>query len=399
MDLPSDMECTVCHGHFDRPKLLPCGHLLCRDCLVAWLKSQPEANCPLCRCAIVAADPAAAEADERKGFEDKVEEEIIADSFPTDSAMAALVVAARRLSEESQCCVCEQVAAVSVCLDCDDLFCGSCSAVHRKQSATRGHEVRDLTGLTATTLAAHRVGTCPDHPCLRSDLYCPSHDVCVCQSCAVTDHRRCPDVTRLAAKMAETRAVLADLVRSLSEGEAELERSVQLLDQNLRDSERHARDALARIEELCDRLDSAVKACRRRLEELALSQRDEVKAVTQERKTQLLRRRGKLTSHKVVAMRVQEMAVPDCFDSMATVLTARVHDLDRSSTLPDDFKVVSVAGFTIDLEIVSSIEEKLSSLGQVMRVPVDAPPARTYAEVRQLSVSCSTQKLDPFVQA
>ena len=44
-DEPSYMECTVCHEHFTLPKLLPCGHLLCRHCLVTWLKSQPEVSC------------------------------------------------------------------------------------------------------------------------------------------------------------------------------------------------------------------------------------------------------------------------------------------------------------------------------------------------------------------
>ena len=125
LDEPSNMECTVCHEHFTLPKLLPCGHLLCRHCLVSWLKSQPEANCPLCRCAIV--DP-----KERKGrsLED------IADGFPTDLAMAALVEADRLLSKQHVCCVCVNVAAVSLCLTCGDMFCQSCSTLHKKQSVT-----------------------------------------------------------------------------------------------------------------------------------------------------------------------------------------------------------------------------------------------------------------------
>ncbi|WP_419631127.1 RING finger domain-containing protein [Thiolapillus sp.] len=32
---------------------LPCSHLLCRHCLISWLQSKAEANCPLCRCVIV----------------------------------------------------------------------------------------------------------------------------------------------------------------------------------------------------------------------------------------------------------------------------------------------------------------------------------------------------------
>ena len=48
-----DKKCSVCHKLFTDPKLLPCSHLLCRHCLISWLQSKAEANCPLCRCVIV----------------------------------------------------------------------------------------------------------------------------------------------------------------------------------------------------------------------------------------------------------------------------------------------------------------------------------------------------------
>ena len=97
---PNEEECSVCHEQFTEPKLLPCGHLLCRHCLLSWLKSQAEAKCPLCRCVIV-------ELEERgsKSLED------IADGFPTDLAMAALVEADRLLNKGHNCCICEYVAA------------------------------------------------------------------------------------------------------------------------------------------------------------------------------------------------------------------------------------------------------------------------------------------------
>ena len=127
----NEEECSVCHEQFTEPKLLPCGHLLCRHCLLSWLKSQAEAKCPLCRCAIV-------EPEERgsKSLED------IADGFPTDLAMAALVEADRLLNKGHNCCVCEDVAATCLCLNCGDMFCQSCRKVHNKQTATKHHTDR-----------------------------------------------------------------------------------------------------------------------------------------------------------------------------------------------------------------------------------------------------------------
>ena len=147
---PNEEECSVCHEQFTEPKLLPCGHLLCRHCLLSWLKSQAEAKCPVCRCAIV--DP-----EERgsKSLED------IADGFPTDLAMAALVEADRLLNKGHNCSVCEDVAATSFCLNCGDMLCNMCKKVHGKMSATRHHTLEDLSSLTPDKIAVNR----PCHLC------------------------------------------------------------------------------------------------------------------------------------------------------------------------------------------------------------------------------------------
>jgi hypothetical protein len=50
---PGEKECSVCHELFKEPKILQCGHLLCRHCVLAWLRKQLDAACPLCRCPIV----------------------------------------------------------------------------------------------------------------------------------------------------------------------------------------------------------------------------------------------------------------------------------------------------------------------------------------------------------
>ena len=250
-DEPSHMECTVCREHFTLPKLLPCGHLLCCQCLVTWLKSQPEANCPLCRCAIV-------DSKERKGRSS----EDIADSLPTDLAMAALVEAHYLLSKQHVCCVCVNVAAMSMCLTCGDMFCQLCSRVHKKQPVSERHKVENLPSLTVEQLAANRPATCIAHDTL-PDVYCPTHGVSICLLCATTTHRQCPEVTSLETRMEEARAVLGELAATLSAGETELGEAISQLDQQLQDIDKRTQAALADIEATGDRLESMVKAWRR----------------------------------------------------------------------------------------------------------------------------------------
>ncbi|KAK7094667.1 tripartite motif-containing protein 2-like [Littorina saxatilis] len=351
---PSDMECTVCHEHFTLPRILPCGHLLCRHCLVTWLNAQPEANCPLCRCEIV--DP---KQHKGKSFED------IADGFPCDFAMAALVEADRVLSKQHECCVCVDKAAVDVCINCSDMFCASCSHVHSKQSATKRHTIESLSSLTAETLAAKRPATCQVHDDEVSKLYCPTHGVSICLFCATADHRQCPDVTKLESKMAEARSALADLAAILSRGERELEQAIAGLDKDLQEIDKRTQATVAEVEAACDRLEKSVKECRRRLSELTLSTSCDVKDKVIQGKTILVQRKGKVTTHRVIVQRAEGFPTLGSLANMASQMGTRVHDLDLTSNLPPEFKDISMVNLTIDSQAVSRIVQELSTLGLV----------------------------------
>ena len=356
-----DKECPVCHELFADPKLLPCGHLLCRHCLISWLQSKAQAHCPLCRCVIV--DP-----EERTGGKSL---EDIADGFPADLAMAALVESQQLLSKDHTCQCCVTETAASLCLNCNYLLCSNCAAGHKRLPLSRHHTVEELSSLTADKLAASRPSFCAVHADEISKVYCPTHGASICWQCATTKHRQCPEVTTLETKVEEARAVLAELAATLSAGETELERAISQMDQHLRDTEKRTRAAIAEIEAMCDRLESAVKECRRRMKELALGACSDVKEAVEEGKTCLLQRRGKLTSHKTVIQRVQGIPTGEAVHGMTSPMKTRVKELDCSATLPVDTKVISKVTFVIDPEAVSRVERELLELGQLKVVPAD----------------------------
>nr|KAG5712434.1 hypothetical protein BaRGS_011408 [Batillaria attramentaria] len=244
------MECPVCHEEFSQPKILPCAHLLCRDCLVTWLKSEGEAECSLCRCAIVAA----------------------------------------------------------------------------------------------------------------------------------TKHRACPEVTELEEKVKEAQAVLSELAAMLSAGESELERAMNELDQHLIQTEKNTQSALADIDAACDRLQKCVEACRRRLKELALAAKSDVAAAVHGGKSVLVERRGKLTSHKRLVERAKMTSPRSSVGDMSTTLKSRVNDLDRSTDLPANAKVITKATLTIDPQALARIEKELVELGKVdvVNASPQAPPVTVW---------------------
>nr|KAG5689126.1 hypothetical protein BaRGS_013887 [Batillaria attramentaria] len=123
--------------------------------------------------------------------------------------------------------------------------------------------------MTAERLAANRRLSCSVHADKTSELFCPTHGAAICHLCATSKHRACPEVTELEEKMQEARAVLAELAATLKAGESKLEGAISELDQYLVDMEKATQAALADIDHKCDRLQSCVEACRKRMKELA----------------------------------------------------------------------------------------------------------------------------------
>nr|KAG5714363.1 hypothetical protein BaRGS_018580 [Batillaria attramentaria] len=352
------MECAVCHEEYTDPKILPCAHLLCHNCLVSWLKTHDDAQCPLCRSAIV--DP------KERGAKSCEE---LAKALPTDVTMATLVDSARTLGKDHVCCVCDDVAATSICLECGDMFCQSCTKVHQKQSLSRHHTVEDLASMTAERLAASRPTPCATHTNEPSKLYCPTHGVSVCLLCATSKHRACPEVADLQEKADEARSVLGELATKLKEAEDELERAMAELDQHLEQTEKNTKTAVAEIETLCDRLQNSVEACRRRLTELAQQAKEDVKTAVHGGKTILLERRGKLTSHRRLVERTKQTAPPTSLDDVKTTLEARVKDLDSSVILPSEAKPITMPTLKLDQSVLSRLEKEIQQLGEIQVTP------------------------------
>ena len=166
--------------------------------------------------------------------------------------------------------------------------------------------------------------------------------------------------------------MMAKLAAKLSAGETELGRAISQLDQHLQDIDKRTQAAIAEIEATGDRLESAVKAWRRRLKELAQNTCADVKTDVLDRKTLFLHRRGRLTSHKHVVHRVQGFSTHGSFGDMASVMTTRVHDLYYSTKLPTGVKVFPTLTLTIDPQAVSRLEQELTNLGRISVTSADA---------------------------
>lgn len=86
----------------------------------------------------------------------------------------------------------KQNTATSLCLDCHDNMCQSCTAAHRRTKLTREHKVITYTqvqkGLYDTDIRAFQHQTCTTHADEPMSLFCDKCEILICRQCKVHDH-------------------------------------------------------------------------------------------------------------------------------------------------------------------------------------------------------------------
>ena len=357
----SELDCPVCHEAFTCPKVLPCGHLLCSACLLSWGQSQPQPLCPLCQSPILG--------PQQVSSGSKLQD--VLEALPTDLAMEALVKCQQLLKEDHPCQACVTQNATSMCLTCGDFYCSHCATLHSRMTVLKNHVVQDLSTLTPEKVATSLQSFCSVHADKRSEVHCCTHGASVCLLCATTRHRQCQEVKPLEEMVEEGRAALGKMAATLRAAETQIDEAVRQLDQHLHNTQADLQTAVAQMQTMRQRLDSALQACCQRLQSQLERECSGVTEAGNDGKACLLSRRGKLTTHKVVIQRAQGITTPDAVSGMTSSMEARLDDLDCSATLSRDAKVISKVTLVIDPEAVSRIEQQLSELGQVKVVAAD----------------------------
>ena len=214
---PPDLECPICTEHFKIPKLLPCLHLACRDCLLKWLTTKGhKAGCPLCREPILPAT--------HSGHGDLA---TWVDELITDTTVMAQVEVQTILQRPHTCKVCpNNQTATSYCFECRSKLCATCINYHKNLPALQGHHVAELSTLTAKQMAASYQSMCKHHPDRQVELYCSAHNQLICIMCFATNHSSCGNAMSVADAAKEKRRELSQQAERLRKKEAEVAKQV-----------------------------------------------------------------------------------------------------------------------------------------------------------------------------
>lgn len=181
-------KCNICNKMYNDPRVLPCLHRYCRDCLVGLIASEgkeKKITCPECQKEIVLT------AEGVNGFKNDFQIKYISEHLR--------LVTSIKGGHTCECCVCGKISKVSAyCYKCGDYLCIGCYGDHPSRKCFEDHKShvfssKDLTSKNTTfekLASVKKDPRCTTHPQNEAQLCCITCDnLPVCVVCIQGKHR------------------------------------------------------------------------------------------------------------------------------------------------------------------------------------------------------------------
>ena len=181
------LVCDVCKKTINEPKILPCSHSFCKACLEN-LTTQDEENvngegkkldCPTCTSTVTL----------------RANENVA--GLPDNEFIVKLLnaVGPNRKQQASFCShpLCKKEPSITICMECDMLFCHACYSLHDTWPANRNHTMLSISEtinrdeqqkIEAETL------TCTRHEDAIPKFYCETCKELICMKCVASVHTK-----------------------------------------------------------------------------------------------------------------------------------------------------------------------------------------------------------------
>ena len=165
-ELAEDLECPICMGELDIPKVLQCKHVFCAGCLQKWLCGN-KLVCPICRHEQILG--------KKLGISDLPEPLIIS---KLQEKITKFLSANLDMGPLSRTCEFCDDKAIYFCPICQENLCDACTRSHSKDQMTKTHQ---LTLITRWTV-------CSKHTSRFKTGYCEQCRVGLCGVCKKMQH-------------------------------------------------------------------------------------------------------------------------------------------------------------------------------------------------------------------
>ena len=182
-ELESEITCPICQEHYTEPKVLPCLHYYCKNCILKLTlrtQSGKSFHCPECRC----------EATLPEGGVDNLKTAFFANRFK--SKVITLQRAHGKVEVKCELCTTSSNAE-AFCRQCSCFICNECVQAHSKLRCFFGHKIASLEDLKHGRAKAVAMKEPPTSKCEVHEepfiIYCYDCSCLICQHCTIRDHR------------------------------------------------------------------------------------------------------------------------------------------------------------------------------------------------------------------
>lgn len=206
-DLNKELTCTICLDLYKSPKMLPCLHTFCKNCLEGVVKANDKPismsisvlliSCNLLYTVNIHFVPDTIVCPTSRTQHNVPSEDV--DEFSTNFIAANLVELLSFHGESNLSSAgihkCENEIddnpAASKCIDCDFYLCENCTVLHEKQRATKKHilvSIAEIKSGSVKQLSKKRY--CSEHEGEELKLYCSTCQKVICRDCTIVTHKQ-----------------------------------------------------------------------------------------------------------------------------------------------------------------------------------------------------------------
>ncbi|KAL3880230.1 hypothetical protein ACJMK2_032479 [Sinanodonta woodiana] len=187
------LNCGICLGRYNKPKVLPCLHTFCEHCLTDYIPAESlSVTCPICRQqSILPLDGVNA----------------LQTNFFITNLMEVV-------GQPNVCGMCadDQNKPGTKCTDCSQYLCDKCVSEHLGLMDSKEHNMVSLTEIACMANGGETKLVCPNHAGNPILYYCTSCETAVCKDCTVVEHMGHVTI-QLTDAIQEHKITLQDLIK------------------------------------------------------------------------------------------------------------------------------------------------------------------------------------------
>ncbi|XP_069477985.1 E3 ubiquitin-protein ligase TRIM56-like [Ambystoma mexicanum] len=330
------LTCGICSDMYKSPKILPCLHSYCQECLGGLVKEECLA-CPGCHLTVNVNDGVS--------------------SLKTSAFISGLVglVQSRTLKDSGDVCcsAClKTLPATARCLDCASFLCQTC--IDGLPCSSLGHKLVDLkeflTGKHDAEIRARQQVPCQYHALAPLALFCDTCNTSICTECRLLNHLE-HRVLPMSEACLEKKLEVSELI-------GVLESSAKTLS----DSEQEMDDDLEMVLEASKGIDESIHSYVDNVSALLLEQKEatlgELDVFLKKKMEQHVSAKQELQSQKEKSRRAQELAqkVVDVgkdyeIMSMGDLIRDRVKELQKFTPQQLDIQIPEL-DFGLDKKVL-----------------------------------------------